>query len=105
MSTDTMVVEQSAGRWLVSTASGTRYFLDLDELSACRIPDADNAVDDFFSVEMRRDGEVLPLLGLADVHVGLPMVLLLDVRGDGIPTIRQTTVVTGIERVVASDPA
>ncbi len=42
---------------------------------------------------LRRDGEPIPVLWAEEPEVGRPWTLQVDVRGDGIPTIRRTTFV------------
>jgi len=82
------------GIYLVTTASNTRYRIDFDAGTATRYPDLE---DDSDERQLRRDEEELPLHALTEFTIGYPMVLVLNLRGDGIPTIRTTTPVTAIE--------
>jgi hypothetical protein len=45
---------------------------------------------------LRRDAEPLPIIRILELAVGAPMTVLLQVREDGIPTIRRTTTVRHI---------
>lgn len=98
------------GRWLVSTESSS-YLLELDESGSGTVvrhvgegqgpaPEAEG-LPPAFAVGLRRDGEPIPVLW-ADVPViGRPWTLQIDIRGDGVPTIRRTTFV----RQVVADPS
>jgi hypothetical protein len=48
---------------------------------------------------MRRDHEALALLSVTLAEVGSPLTLLVDVRRDGVPTIRRSTIVREIGRL------
>ena len=52
------------------------------------------------AVELRRDGECVPVLYAEVPMVDRPWVLLINVRGDGIPTLRETNYV----RRIVADP-
>ena len=71
--------------WLITTRSGSQYLLDLGERPMS------TRFGGWDASHLRRDSDAVPLLGLASVEVGQPMVLLLDIRGDGIVTRRTTT--------------
>jgi hypothetical protein len=76
----------------IHTESGTVYDLDLDAKTVTRYA-GDTAS------QLRKDGQTVPLLETptgAPV-VGLPFVMVIDVRGDGVETIRTTTRVTKVE--------
>jgi hypothetical protein len=48
--------------------------------------------------DLRRDGEKVPLLALEDDPVvGMPMVMLLAIRSDGVRTVRITSPVVRVE--------
>jgi len=48
---------------------------------------------------LRKDGEDRPLLGVSEIAIGSDMILILDVRGDGIPTRRWTSPVIMFEKL------
>ena len=79
--------------YLVTTLSGTRYLLDFSAMTATRYLDRgdDNA--------LRHDDEERPLLSCTYPTIGEPLTLVLDLRGDGVPTVRSTNLVSAIERI------
>lgn len=97
-------------RWLVSTESSS-YLLELDESGSGTVirhvgegqgpaPEA-AGLPPVVALGLRRDGDPIPVTW-ADVPViGRPWTLQLDVRGDGVATIRTTTFV----RQVVADPS
>ncbi len=87
------------GLWFVSTQH-SGYVLDLEHPTLIRIPGtlirgevAASAAD------LRRDGEPIPLLGVHHFRLGDPLVMTIQVRPDGIPTLRTTTPVTCVEEI------
>jgi hypothetical protein len=74
----------------VRTANGTTYLLDPDARTVLRIPAQQGG-------ELRCDAEPIPLLHRPTVVLGEPMVLLLRIRDDGIPTVRTTTPVLHVD--------
>lgn len=100
---------EGPGRWLVSTESSS-YLLELDESGSGTVvrhagegrgpaPEADG-LPPAVAVDLRRDGDPIRVLS-ADVPViGRPWTLLLAIRDDGVPTVRNTTFV----RQVVADP-
>lgn len=96
------------GRWLVITETSS-YVLDLDDGRTGTLVRtvgtgqgvAPEAVDlpQPVAVGLRRDGEVIPVYWAAPPVVGEPWTLMIDVRRDGIATLRRTTIV----RQVATD--
>jgi hypothetical protein len=99
-SSDPVVILTHAdkGSWLITTSMASRYLIVLDApwtLTRFR--------GDGCSVsELRLDGDAMPLSQLA-AAVGQPMVAVIDVRADGISTVRRTSLVVSIERVVVPD--
>lgn len=98
------LTDRDEGLWQVITASGTVYLLDLGPgmRTLTRLPGREKAKGDYARIPvagLRRDGETLPLLAVGQLQLGQPGALLLDVRRDGIPTVRNTTPVVSIERV------
>ncbi len=97
------------GRWLVSTESSS-YLLELDESGSGTVvrhvgegqgpaPEAEG-LPPAVGVGLRRDGDPIRVL-CADVPViGRPWTLLLAIRDDGVPTVRNTTFV----RQIVADP-
>lgn len=109
--TDALAAQQlfGPGRWLVTTETST-YVLELGDtgtgslvrhvgegggaaLEAAELPPP-------IAVNLRGDGERIPVVWAVGPVVGEPWVLLLDVRRDGVPTLRRTNIV----RHVARDP-
>lgn len=98
------------GRWLVSTESSS-YLLELEESGAGMVvrhvgdgqgpaPEAED-LRPALAAGLRRDGDPIPVLSADVPVVGRPWTLKLDIRGDGVPTIRNTTFV----RQVVADPS
>lgn len=80
----------------VRTETST-YVLDLDAMTATRLPGtgagALPGLPPVETADLRRDAEPIPLLARPEPVVGRPLELLLQVREDGIPTVRVTNVV------------
>lgn len=75
---------------IVETESGSIYELDLVNNTVQRVPGKD-------SNKLRKDEAIVPLLRMPNPPtVGEPMLMYLDIRGDGIETLRGTTPVTSI---------
>jgi hypothetical protein len=91
-----------SGSYLVRTASGALYDVDLDAGTLHRRPadqEPDLALADA-SEDMRRDGETLKLLSIAVCTVGVSAVFAIDLGVDGVPvTTRFTTAVASIDKV------
>jgi hypothetical protein len=88
------------GTWLITSANASRYLVDLDGRTLTRFRGAGEPGE---TAELRRDGEAVPLLRLTRCRVGVPMHVLIDVRGDGITSERVTSDVNSIELVRASE--
>ena len=87
------LTDDAAGRWLITTMTGTRYLIDLDQRWVCRMPSA--GVEN----SMRRDFHDVNLLRLMRCHVAGPLVLLVDLRLPGaMMTKRSSSPVRLIER-------
>lgn len=93
----------ATGRWEVFTEASA-YLLDLDARTATRVPGAGAGLpgDQSLVAQLRRDHRPVPLLRFTGARVGQPMTLVLDIRGDGVETVRHTTYVMLIRRA-ASD--
>ncbi len=96
----------TTGVWQVSTETSV-YLLDLDASRVTRVPDAGAGPPPGLTAlpisSLRRDHESVPLLELISCAVGRPMRMLIDVRRDGIGTLRTTTVVRQLPELTAND--
>lgn len=75
---------------LIHTATGSVYDYDPEQQTCARLRSVDGA-------QLRRDGETVRVLRARQPAVGEPWVLILDLREDGIETVRMTSPVTRIE--------
>lgn len=91
------LTDQDTGSWVVHTEN-SRYLIDLDSRTCTRLPNLTGRLR-----ELRRDGEELPLRRIVQCRLGEPGALLLDVRGDGVATLRETSIVRRITRAHASE--
>lgn len=92
------------GVYLVTTATGSRYRLDLNNRTASRRMAATAPIVDFLDAgfsRLRRDGETLELLMVEACRVGEPAKLWLQVRTDAVVTLRTTSPVVQIEPLAA----
>ncbi len=88
-----------AGRYLVTTATGSQYVMDLTARTVKRQMAATAPIvelDAGFS-QLRRDGETLELLMLESCKVGASARYWIQVRDDHIPTLRMTSPVVRID--------
>lgn len=98
------LTDGDAGRWVVTTET-SRYFLDLDSHEVMRHPGGGHtgrvgrSIGPPSIATLRGDGDVVALRSVAHCRVGESLVLYLDLRGDGVVTIRQSTQVTAIEAI------
>lgn len=92
----------ATGVWCVRTATST-YVLDLNESTLSRYPSRTAPQGWPSPAQLRKDGEHIPLLGFSTIAVGRPMLLILDIRRDGVQTVRQSTEVISIENVELPD--
>jgi hypothetical protein len=98
--------DATTGSYAVRTESGTLYAIHLDpprevvRLAKDRNPTP--RYDQLPAAELRRDGEAIKLLNIIELEVGRRGVMWLDVRLDGIPTLRGTTEVLSISRLQAN---
>ena len=83
----------ASGVVLVLTASGSRYRFDLAADTVYRVRDTGSGAASF---ELRRDEEDVAVLELGPVEIGRPHVMVLDLRRDGIPTVRTTNEVISV---------
>lgn len=95
-----------AGRYLVTTATGSHYLLDLDARKLMRTMAATAPICEYLDAgfsQLRRDGEAMELLLLESCRVGAPALIWLQVRADRIPTLRTTSPVVLIEDLTVAD--
>ncbi|PPL18637.1 hypothetical protein [Microterricola pindariensis] len=87
------LTDDMAGRYLVTTMSGSRYWLDLDGRSLCRIA----RTDDDETLTLRRDGEKVDLIDVERCEVSHPMLVLIDLHLENVwCTTRESTPVVSI---------
>ena len=79
------MAKPTTGTWHIRTESGSDYTLDLDRMLCMRGRRSGE------EHELRRDGEAVPIFRVITLEPGRGMDLLLDIRGDGIETLRRTT--------------
>ncbi|WP_231454101.1 hypothetical protein [Arthrobacter sp. AK04] len=94
-----------SGRYLVTTATGSHYVLDLTARTVKRAKAATAPLREYMDVgfsQLRRDGEGLELLMLELCAVGVPARYWIQVRDDHIVTLRTTSPVV---RIVALNPS
>lgn len=95
-----------SGRYIVTTATGSQYVLDLTARTIERHMAANAPVVDFLDAgfsQLRRDGESLELLMLDSCAVGVRARYCVHVRDDQIPTLRMTSPVVGIDALNPSE--
>ena len=78
----------------VTTTSGTVYLIDNEAMTVVRLIDHEGA--------LRRDGEPIRMLEDPEPERGEVMVFLLDLRRDGVITVRLTTPVVQVLNVVTA---
>lgn len=95
------IEDADTGQWLVVTESSS-YIFDLDERTATRYPGTGaGAVDEWLAPvsDLRQDGDRVPLLYVHRAQIGSRLFIVLDVRRDGVATLRESTIVRAISRV------
>ena len=96
-----------AGRFIVTTATGSQYVLDLTARTVKRHMAATAPIVDYLDAgfsQLRRDGEELELLMLESCVVGASARYWVQVRDDHIPTLRMTSPVLRIDVLSTSGP-
>ncbi|MGG5171258.1 hypothetical protein ACQR35_03630 [Pseudarthrobacter sp. J1738] len=94
-----------AGRYIVTTATGSRYLLDLTARTLKRHMAATAPIVEYLDAgfsQLRRDGEELELLLLESCLVGASARYWVQVRDDDIPTLRVTSPVLRIDALPTS---
>lgn len=74
----------------VFTESGSTYEVDWGARTVRRLPDPRGEA-------MRRDEEPIPFVTMADPVVDAPLHMVLNLRGDGVVTIRTTSPVVEVQ--------
>lgn len=95
-----------AGRYLVTTATGSHYVLDLTARTVKRQMAASPPVVDYLNAgfsRLRRDGETLELIMLELCALGASARYWIQVRDDHIPTLRTTSPVVRIDAMNPSE--
>jgi hypothetical protein len=87
---------------IVTTESGS-YVLDLEKETAIRSPRKDIDATDVYAADLRRDNEEVKIISLITLKMDEPMVMVLDIREDGIETLRTTTNVQNVTEIYESD--
>lgn len=97
------LTEEMIGSFAVRTSSGTLYAIYLDSPREVVRLHNDRRPAPLYTqlqaAELRRDGEAIKLLKIVYMQVGRRGLMWLDVRLDGIPTLRGTTEVLSITRL------
>lgn len=88
---EAMRADAGAPDVLLVTTLASEYTLDVRRRLVRREP--------VVGVALRRDSRWIPVRQVLLLQVGAPMVLVLDVRGDGVATVRQSTPVVRILRI------
>jgi hypothetical protein len=95
-----------AGRYLVTTATGSQYVLDLTARTVKRQMAATAPIVEYLDAgfsQLRRDGETLELLMLESCKVGASARYWIQVRDDHIPTLRMTSPVVRIDSLTTPE--
>ena len=81
--------------------------LDLDAQLVTRVPDAGAGTPAELApvpiASLRRDHEPVALLELVECETGKPLRMLLDIRRDGVATLRESTYVRDLRRLGMPD--
>ena len=97
------IEDGTLGSFAVRTGSGTLYAVHLDgPREVVRLRNDQQPVQRYAQLpaaELRRDGEAISILKIVEMQVGRRGLMWLDVRLDGIPTLRGTTEVLSITRL------
>lgn len=94
------------GRYLLTTATGSRYILDLEARALSRTMAATSPREDHVVAgvsRLRRDGEPIELLMLEACEVGAMGRFWLQIRTDHVPTLRETSPIVRIEELAAAE--
>ena len=96
------LTREDAGTFEIKTGASV-YVIDTQAATVVRVPVRERPGPNFdAAAALRRDQELIRLIDIRACAVGHSMVLLLDVRRDGIVTLRRTTIVESIRRLRTS---
>lgn len=100
----TQILEGMRGAYCFRTAGGTLYRPDLDSRPRhlVRLKNDQPSCGSYAHLavsDLRRDGDEIPLLAVAQLAVEERAHLWLDLGGDGVQTFRDTTPVLSIQRL------
>jgi hypothetical protein len=101
-----MMQNDDAGRYHVTTATGSQYVLDLTARTVKRQVAGSSPIVDYLDAgfsQLRRDGETLELLLLESCAVGASARYWIQVRNDHIHTLRMTSPVVRIDAVLTPE--
>lgn len=92
------------GTYQITTATGSAYDLAIgaEASTLTRHPrelPVHPSVDGLVPRDLRRDSEALAIERIIHLEVGSPAIFILDVRRDGVPTLRTTSPVLTLERI------
>jgi hypothetical protein len=92
------LMDEVSGKFRLTTITGSKYLVDLDEHTLHREPDL--SVED--AVSLRRDSDTVYLLSIRAGLVGASAVFVIDLQVEGVPcTFRITSEVVSIDRLEA----
>jgi len=99
------ITDDMDGAYRVRSSSGTLYRIDLDSTprSIVRLAEDLPPTDGYSHLtpsELRKDGDEITLIRIVQLTVGQRGEMWLDIRGDGILTLRDTTPIVAISRLV-----
>jgi hypothetical protein len=97
--------DDDEGRYLLTTATGSQYELDLTARTVKRHMAATPPIVEFLDAgfsRLRRDGETVELLMLESCAVGASARYYLQIRDDSVPTFRMTSPIVRIDPVATS---
>lgn len=101
------LTDDMSGSFAVRTSSGTLYAIRLATASEIvRLAENEAPTPEYahlLPAQLRRDSEPIELLKIIHLEVGHSGRLLLDIRRDGISTLRTTTPVLSIVRLSAKE--
>lgn len=87
---------------IVTTETGS-YVIDIEKETVIRTPRKDITADDVYVADLRRDNEEVRVISVITLKHDEPMVLLLDIREDGVETLRTTTKVQNVTEIYEQD--
>lgn len=82
---------------MIIATEGAIYVIDALEKVLTRYPrEGGRDLRDFGVASLRKDGEAIPYLSIGTLRVGQPAQFLLQIRDDGVQTVRTTTPIVAI---------